>query len=152
VFFKAIDPLRTARRLGPVLFQLPPALKCDEALLSDFLATLPRDMRCAFEFRHASWLNDGVYGLLEKHGVALCLAESEKLTIPKVITSGFVYSRLRMPEYSPEDRKEIAESVQELLASGHDVYVFFKHEETPAGAIYAEELLRAFPAQTAAGS
>ena len=102
-------------------------------LLADFLATLPRDIRCAFEFRHASWLTDGVYGLLEKHGVALCLAESEKLTIPKVITSGFVYSRLRMPEYSPEDRKEIAERVQEMLESGHDVYVFFKHEETPAG-------------------
>ncbi len=57
VFFKAIDPLRTARRLGPVLFQLPPALKCDEALLGDFLATLPRDVPCAFEFRHASWLD-----------------------------------------------------------------------------------------------
>ncbi len=108
VFFRAIDPLRTARRLGPVLFQLPPALKCDEALLADFLATLPRDVPCAFEFRHASWLTDGVYGLLEKHGVALCLAESEKLVIPKVITSSFVYSRLRMPEYSPEDRAEIA--------------------------------------------
>ena len=65
VFFRAIDPLRTARRLGPVLFQLPPALKCDEALLGDFLSTLPRDMRCAFEFRHASWLTDAVYGLLE---------------------------------------------------------------------------------------
>src|SRR5437867_3945326 len=24
IFFKAIDPLRTARRIGPVLFQLPP--------------------------------------------------------------------------------------------------------------------------------
>ena len=115
VFFRAIDPLRTARRLGPVLFQLGPALKCDEALLSDFLATLPRDIRCAFEFRHASWLTDSVYGLLEKHGVALCLAESEKLVIPKVITSGFVYSRLRMPEYSAEDRKEIANRVQQLL-------------------------------------
>ena len=56
VFFRAIDPLRTARRLGPVLFQLPPAMKCDEALLGDFLATLPRDIRCAFEFRHESWL------------------------------------------------------------------------------------------------
>jgi uncharacterized protein YecE (DUF72 family) len=145
VFFRAIDPLRTARRLGPVLFQLPPALKCDEALLSDFLATLPPDMRYAFEFRHASWLTDNVYGLLEKHGVALCLAESEKLVIPKVITSGFVYSRLRMPEYSAEDRKEIADRVQELLESNRDVYVFFKHEETPAGALYAEELLRAFP-------
>jgi uncharacterized protein YecE (DUF72 family) len=150
VFFKAIDPLRTARRLGPVLFQLPPALKCDEKLLADFLATLPGGVRCAFEFRHTSWLTDAVYALLEKHGVALCLAESEKLVIPKVMTSNFVYSRLRMPEYSPEDRKEIAARVEEVLASGRDAYVFFKHEETPAGALYAEELLRAFPAQTAA--
>jgi uncharacterized protein YecE (DUF72 family) len=82
VFFRAIDPLRTARRLGPVLFQLPPAMKCDEALLSDFLATLPRDLRYAFEFRHPSWLASPVYELLEKHGAALCLAESEKLVIP----------------------------------------------------------------------
>jgi uncharacterized protein YecE (DUF72 family) len=148
VFFRAIDPLRTARRLGPVLFQLGPAFKCDEALLGDFLATLPRDIRCAFEFRHASWLTDAVYGLLEKYGVALCLAESEKIVIPKVITSSFVYSRLRMPEYSADDRKEIAERVQQLLESGRDVYVFFKHEDTPAGALYAEELLRAFPART----
>ena len=152
VFFRAIDPLRTARRLGPVLFQLPPALKCDQALLGDFLATLPPDVRCAFEFRHASWLTDSVYALLEKHGVALCLAESEKLVIPKVITSSFVYSRLRMPEYTEDDRKEIAARVQEVLGSGRDSYVFFKHEETPAGALYAEELLRAFPSQAGAQS
>lgn len=148
VFFKAIDPLRSARRLGPVLFQLPPALKCDEALLADFLATLPPDLRCAFEFRHASWLTDGVYRLLEKHGVALCLAESEKLVIPEVVTANFVYSRLRMPEYSAEDRVEIAGRVEQLLKRGQDVYVFFKHEETPAGALYAEELLKKFPAES----
>lgn len=152
VFFRAIDPLRTARRLGPVLFQLAPTFKCDEAVLGEFLATLPRDIRCAFEFRHPSWLNDRVYGLLEKYGVALCLAESEKLVIPQVITSGFVYSRLRMPEYSPEERKEIAERVQELLASGRDAYVFFKHEDTPDGVLYAEELLHAFPPQAGAAS
>lgn len=152
VFFRAIDPLRTARRLGPVLFQLPPALKCDENLLDEFLATLPPDIRYAFEFRHASWLTDNVYALLEKHGVALCLAESEKLVVPKVITSSFVYSRLRLPEYSAEDRREIADRVHQLLDSGHDAYVFFKHEDTPAGALYAEELLRAFPAQTGAAT
>ncbi len=67
VFFRAIDPLRAARRLGPVLFQLPPAMKCDEALLGEFLATLPRDIRYAFEFRHDSWLTDPVYQLLEKY-------------------------------------------------------------------------------------
>ena len=150
VFFRAIDPLRAARRLGPVLFQLGPALKCDEALLADFLATLPRDIRCAFEFRHASWLQDGVYRLLEKYHIALCLAESEKLTIPEVVTADFVYSRLRMPEYSAEDRQEIAGRVEQLLGRGHDVYVFFKHEETPAGALYAEELLKKFPEQARA--
>jgi uncharacterized protein YecE (DUF72 family) len=151
VFFRAIDPLRTARRLGPVLFQLPPALKCDEALLGDFLAPAARHaLRVRIPPRLVA--DRRVYGLLEKHGVALCLAESEKLVIPKVITSSFVYSRLRMPEYSAEDRKEIAERVLQLLESGRDVYVFFKHEETPAGALYAEDLLRAFPAQTAARS
>ena len=149
VFFRAIDPLRTARRLGPVLFQLPPALKCDEALLADFLATLPRDIRCAFEFRHQSWLAPAVYQLLEQHGAALCLAESEKLVVPEVVTANFVYSRLRMPEYSAEDRKEIAARVEQLIGQGRDVYVFFKHEETPAGALYAEELLKQFPEQAA---
>jgi uncharacterized protein YecE (DUF72 family) len=150
VFFRAIDPLRAARRLGPVLFQLPPAMKCDEGLLGEFLATLPRDVRCAFEFRHASWLQDGVYELLQKHGIALCLAESEKLVIPEVVTANFVYSRLRMPEYSAEDRAEIAGRVEQLLGQGNDAYVFFKHEETPAGVLYAEELLKRFPEQAKA--
>ena len=150
VFFRAIDPLRAARRLGPVLFQLPPALKCDEALLADFLPTLPRDLRCAFEFRHTSWLQDKVYDLLKKYSVALCLAESEKLVIPEVVTAGFVYSRLRMPQYSAEDRAEIASRVEQMLSDGRDVYVFFKHEETPAGALYAEELLKRFPDQAKA--
>jgi|SRR5690242_7664938 uncharacterized protein YecE (DUF72 family) len=149
VFFRAIDPLRSARRLGPVLFQLPPALKCDVGLLGEFLGTLPKDLRCAFEFRHTSWLNDDVYQLLQKHGVALCLAESEKLVIPEVVTADFVYSRLRMPEYSEEDREEIAGRVEQLMSRGQDVYVFFKHEETPAGAVYAEELLKRFPEQSA---
>jgi uncharacterized protein YecE (DUF72 family) len=145
VFFKAIDPLRSARRLGPVLFQLPPAMKCDPALLADFLATLPRELRYAFEFRHASWLADPIYALLEQHRIALCLAESDKLVVPEVITSDFVYSRLRKDDYSAEERQEVAARVEQLLAKDKDVYVFFKHEETPAGAMYAEELLQRFP-------
>jgi uncharacterized protein YecE (DUF72 family) len=142
VFFKAIDPLRTAGRLGPVLFQLPPAFKCDLPVLESFLAELPEGIRCAFEFRHASWLIDPVYAALEKHGVSLCLAESEKLVVPEVITAPFVYARLRKDDYSTEERIEIAGRVEQLLGTGRDVYAFFKHEETPAGALYAEELLR----------
>jgi len=143
VFFKAIDPLRSSRRLGPVLFQLPPNLKVDLALLTAFVEKLPRDIRCAFEFRNASWLVDEVYRLFEKHGIGLCLAESEKFGVPEVVTAGFVYVRLRKEDYSPEERAEIANRVKAMLSGGRDVYVFFKHEDTPAGAVYAEELLKA---------
>jgi uncharacterized protein YecE (DUF72 family) len=43
VFLKAIDPLRVVGRTGPVLFQLPPNLKCDVDLLRSFVALLPAD-------------------------------------------------------------------------------------------------------------
>jgi len=142
LFFKAIDPLRAARRLGAVLFQLPPNMKMDLDLLSGFLEEMPREVRLAFEFRHASWLVDPVYELLEKYGVALCLAESEKLVIPERITADFVYFRLRKENYTVEERAEIGTRVTTLLSSGKDVFVFFKHEDTPAGALYAEDLVK----------
>jgi uncharacterized protein YecE (DUF72 family) len=140
-FLKAIDPLRSARRLGPILFQLPPYLKCDPPLLGEFLAQLPPDLRYTFEFRHASWLADPIFKLLSDHNVALCAAESEKLETPDIVTADFVYFRLRKPEYTAEDRARIAASADELLASGKDVFLFFKHEDTPEGALYAEEML-----------
>ena len=142
-FFRAIDPLRSSRRLGPVLFQLPPNFKADLPTLTSFIESLPTDIRCAFEFRNASWLIGEVYRLFEKHGIGLCLAESEKFEIPEVITAGFVYVRLRKENYSPEERAEIASRVKGMLSGGRDVYVFFKHEDTPAGAVYAEELRKA---------
>jgi uncharacterized protein YecE (DUF72 family) len=143
LFFRAIEPLRATGRLGPVLFQLPPNFPWDVPLLEAFLKKLPSDIRCAFEFRNTSWWNPEVYALLESHGVCLCLAESDKFEAPQVLTAGFVYSRLRKADYPVEERAEIARRVQSLTGSGRDVYVFFKHEETPAGAFYAEELLRA---------
>ena len=142
LFLKMIDPLRSARRLGPILFQLPPQLKCEEALLRDFLELLPPDLRYAFEFRHTSWLVEPVYEQLRRRNVALCLAESEKLEVPKVITADFVYYRLRKPEYTEADVDAIGAGARELLATGRDLYLMFKHEETPEGAIHAERLLR----------
>lgn len=143
LFLKTIDPLRSARRLGPILFQLSPAFKCDIATLRDYLALLPRDLRFAFEFRHVSWLVDEIYDLLRERNVALCLAESDEFQIPEVVTADFVYFRLRKPDYTPDDRARIAANAKKLLDTGRDLYLFFKHEETPAGAQYAEELLKA---------
>jgi len=142
IFLQAIDPLRTARRLGPVLFQLPPQMKCDAGLLRSYLELLPKGMRYAFEFRHPSWLAEEVYAELRQRNVSLCVAESEKLEVPEVITADFVYYRLRKPEYSQQDVEAFAARAKELLATGRDLYLMFKHEETPDGALNAEQLLQ----------
>src|SRR4051794_35687094 len=142
LFFRMIDPLRTSRRLGPVLFQLPPALKCDLGLLTAYLDPLPAGMRYAFEFRHPSWLVDEVYDALRARNVSLCVAESEKLEVPEVITADFVYFRLRKPDYTGADVDAFAARSKELLATGRDLYLMFKHEETPEGALNAELVLK----------
>ena len=143
LFLKMIDPLRTSRRLGPILFQLPPAVKCDVGLLRAYLELLPPDMRYAFEFRHASWLAEPVYEALREKNVSLCLAESERLEVPEVITADFVYYRLRKPDYSEADVDAIRARAVELVATGRDLYLMFKHEETPDGALHAERVLKA---------
>ncbi len=142
VFLKSLEPLRAARRLGPVLYQLAPTFKCDTARLDDYLPLLPSDMRFAFEFRHPSWLTDAVYERLAAKNIALCLAESDKLEIPEVLTADFCYFRLRKGDYSDAGRAEIAARVGELLAGGRDAYVYFKHEDDPRGALWAEDLLK----------
>src|SRR5467141_1164346 len=88
-FIASLLPLQKASKLGLVLFQLPPNLKCDLPLLTDFLAGLSQDVRSAFEFRHDSWFQDGVFTILRKSNVALCLAVSEELETPDVHTADF---------------------------------------------------------------
>ena len=129
LFLKSIEPLRAARRLGPVLFQFPPTFKCDLERMDAWLPLLPNDIRFAFEFRHTSWLVEAVYERLAKRNLALCLAESDKLEVPSVLTADFGYFRLRKGDYSEEARREIASRVRALLEGGRDAYVYFKHEE-----------------------
>jgi uncharacterized protein YecE (DUF72 family) len=140
-FIGSLDPLRDAGKLGPVLFQLPPFLKCDLARLEEFLAALPPGTRAAMEFRHVSWFSDDVYVRLQKANVALCQAESEKIETPDVATADYSYFRLRKEDYSASERKALSRKIDN--AAGHgDVFVYFKHEDTPEGALYAEALLK----------
>jgi uncharacterized protein YecE (DUF72 family) len=141
-FIRALEPLRDANRLGPVLFQLPPFLKCDPPRLKDFLAQLPEGRRAAFEFRDPSWFCDEIYSLLRGANTSLCIAESEKLETPNVRTADFCYLRLRDPEkfISAKARSKLLARVQDLAQEG-DVFAYFKHEDSPQGAIHAEELL-----------
>ncbi len=140
-FLRSLEPLGKARKLGPVLFQLPPNFKCDLERLDEFLKKLPRGTRAAIEFRHLSWFTQEVYDRLRRARVALCQAESEDLETPDTVTAKFRYFRLRNDKYSVRARQAIKQKIMKAARSG-DVFVYFKHEKTPDGAFYAEDLLK----------
>jgi len=141
-FLGSLEPLARAAKLGPLLFQLPPNLKADRVLLEEFLSGFPRAVPSAFEFRHASWFEDATFDLLRKHNRALCVAETEERVTPDVVTADFCYYRYRKPGYTSEERQAMITRIGEHLAAQRNVYAYFKHEETPQGALYAGELLK----------
>jgi uncharacterized protein YecE (DUF72 family) len=129
-------------KLGVLLFQLPPTMKRDDAVLDGFLEVLPEGTRAAFEFRHASWHDDAVFELLRRRNLALCIADSEKMSTPVVSTADYGYFRLRDEGYQPADIGEWARTISGL-GGIHDAYVYFKHEEQGKGPEFAQLLRKA---------
>jgi uncharacterized protein YecE (DUF72 family) len=128
------------KRLGPLLFQLPPNFKKDVSRLRAFLALLPLERRVAFEFRHPSWFDDEVFGLLRAHQTALCLADAEgDLEVPVVATTAWGCLRLRRPDYDDRALKTWVKQVQKQ--GWHDLFVFFKHEDEGKGPQLAKRFL-----------
>ncbi len=140
-FLHTLAPLREAGRLGPILFQLSPSFKADLSRLAHFVKLLPRDLQVAFEFRNSTWFAEEIFTVLRDANVALCLAENENLESPHVLTADFVYLRLRKPDYSLSELNSIAYRVEQYRANAYPTFAIFKHEETPAGALHAEQLL-----------
>jgi uncharacterized protein YecE (DUF72 family) len=141
-FVGTLEGLERAGRLGPILFQLPPNFKVDQAVLSEFLKCLPRTVRASFEFRNESWFTDDTWNTLRERNVALCVAETEERDTPDVVTADYAYYRYRKPSYTFEERQKMVGCIREHLAAGRDVFAYFKHEETPEGALYAVEVFR----------
>ena len=120
-------------KLGALLFQLPPNLKKDLPLFDAFLETLPPKACAAFEFRHLSWLDDEVFDRLQRRNLALCVADSDKLSTPVRLTADYAYFRLRDEGYTPDDIKRWAETIARETVYCSNVFVYFKHEESGKG-------------------
>jgi uncharacterized protein YecE (DUF72 family) len=93
-------------------------------------------LRMAFEFRHESWFDAAIYRVLEANEAALCVAESDELTTPEVLTAPFACYRLRKSKYSKGRLAEIADRLAREAERG-DVFAYFKHEDEPTGALRA---------------
>ena len=128
-------------KLAVLLFQLPPSFKKDLETLRAFLATLPPGARAAFEFRHASWHDADVFSSLKEHGVAVCVADSERMTTPVEITAPYAYFRLRDEGYQTEDIARWAETIRTSTRDCSDVFIYFKHEEKGKGPELASRLI-----------
>ncbi len=125
------------KRLGPILFQLPPNWHRNVQRLRSFLDVLPPDYRYVFEFRHPSWFTEQVYETLRAYKVAFCIYDFHDCASPRQVTTDFVYVRL----HGTMGKYEGAYSSQALagwsgafatwMRQGQGVYCYFNN--TKAG-------------------
>ena len=123
---KAVEVL--GDKLGALLVQLPPNFPRDQERLAAFLGLLPPGIRAALEVRNPSWRDPEVYALLEKHGVALVVSQTDEQPEPEIVrTAPWGYLRLRKTSYQPG---ELAAWSQRIGQQGWgEAFVFFKHEQ-----------------------
>ena len=121
-------------KLGPVLIQLPPGFKSDVARLDHALESFPTGVRIAVEFRDPSWFTDDLRALLERRGVALCLADSPRRKQPTWRTADWGFVRFHEgrgshpPGYERDVLARWVESLASLWTAGEDVYVYFNND------------------------
>lgn len=128
------------KRLGAILFQLPPSLRKDLPRLERFLDLFPDETPAAFEFRHRSWLDDDVFDLLRARGCALCVSDTDEEPETRLVgTVRWGYLRLRRSEYAGADLAEWAKRLRSQ--NWEKAYVFFKHEDEGVGPKLAARFL-----------
>lgn len=96
-FLRALAPLRSAGKLGPLVLQMPASFTRTKgaSALGAFLASFPtRDYRLAVELRHASWWVPDTFRALEAADASLVWSVTESGRAPPRLTSGTLYARL----------------------------------------------------------
>lgn len=134
-------------KLGPILFQLPPRMKINYKVLSEFISMLPSNYQYTFEFRDISWFNTHIYDLLHKYQIALCIYDLKEYQSPEIITADFVYIRLHGPSriayegsYSNEILRVYAEKIIHWAKEGKIVYCYFDNNQNNCAALNAKYL------------
>ena len=116
--------LRLGDRLGPIRVAIETPR--DDGLLALLLGST--DLRLAFDFRHGSWAGVDVSPAVR--------VDDWETDAP------FRYLRFREPPYEEEELVILAARVRPLLATGKDVFVYFRHEDAPTAPAFAERLIQ----------
>ena len=121
-------------KLGPLLYQLPPNMKRNDAVLDSFLSLLPQGHRHVFEFRNETWLCPQVFDLLRRYNVGFCAFDMPDWTTPLLATADFAYIRFHGSAalygscYSDEELAEWAERIAGIARGLEAVYSYFNND------------------------
>lgn len=139
--------LRLNKKLGPLLFQLPPKWRINAERLRGLLQILPAELRYTFEFRELSWITVEVCGILQEFNAAFCIYELGGYHSPLSITADFAYVRLHGPEagkyqgsYSEHQLSRWARQIDSWSKELKAIYVYFDNDQSGYAAMNALRL------------
>jgi uncharacterized protein YecE (DUF72 family) len=140
-FLELMKPLNDAKKLGPLLIQLPPSFdfgKFDR--LEQFFDVLPKEFLFAIELRNKSWLGepqrDDVYTLLSHYNIANTIVDEPLLPVDLTTTSKeFAFIRWHGKgkriwydyRYGEEELTPWIERVKDVSSKTKNVYGYFNN-------------------------
>jgi len=166
-FFERVRLLK--KKLGPILYQLPPSLHKDLVRLEGFLQvlssvilnpslcsrtgsaqrseeSLSRRPDSVFEFRHESWYCEDTYKLLGKFNVGFCIHDLSGLESPRVVTGDIIYVRFHGTTgrysgcYSKSMLANWAKWLKDQAKDVRSIYVYFNNDACAYAVRNAKEL------------
>ena len=143
-FFQRADQL--GKKLGPIVFQLPPQWEVNAERLEGFLEALPPRHRYAFELRNPTWHTAEIFRILRRHNAAFCIFEIAGFRSSCEITANFTYVRLHGPggayqgSYPAETLRKWADRIREWQKELRAVYVYFDNDQAAYAVENAREL------------
>jgi uncharacterized protein YecE (DUF72 family) len=138
------------KKLGPILFQLPPHWKFNKERFEKFLKSLSDKYRYTFEFRDQTWWNDEALELLKECNSAFCIYELAGTITPKEVTADFVYIRLHGPgdkyqgDYNKKELAGWAGAISAWQKNNKDVFIYFNNDDSGYAVKNAQELQEMF--------
>ena len=119
------------------MIQLPPEFNLDHIqTLSDFTAALPKEYRYVVEVRNKELVNDELYSLLRKNGIALAFVDHPFLPRIDAATADFVYVRLegdrgnvkgtlgKVERDRTNEIEQWADTTKSLLSLNQEVFIY----------------------------
>lgn len=122
-------------KLGPLLVQLPPTLRCDVERLDAALRAFPSRLRVAVEFRHNSWYTEEVASVLRERRATLCITDRLGRPLqPMWRTAPWGFVRLHEgraappPCYGDRSLQSWVDRIASLWEASEEVHVYFNND------------------------